>query len=423
MTTTSIQKKASPKTAAFGRPGTIDPDSYARAIIAEGQRDRVGPDQVLDHPVITPRGIIIALATALVESNLRMYASNADPESVNYPHDAIGFDQNSVGLFQQRGPWWGTVADRMDPARSAAMFYHALAGLDYNSNAHPPGWYAQQVQKSAFPDRYDQRFGEATRLYTKLFAPTPGAAPARPDFNEYPKWSPNCQSRSGTKVDLWLIHTEEGGSNADQLASWLDKTASQVSYHYTISEDPNDHGVTVCDVVDTDYASWSVGNSNNRSINFCFAGSRASWTRDQWMGQSRAIDVAAYLAVADCRKYGIPIKVLWPYCQPGGIADHRYCSQYLKDGNNHSDVGDNFPWDVFTAAVNKYAGIAVPSPALPSAPAPAAPSPAPSPAPPDYTYLTGAVADLVKRVAALEQSAVPAPAKAAVRKAPAKRTK
>ena len=83
-----------------------------------------------------------------------------------------------------------------------------------------------------------------------------------------------------------------------------------MSYHYTVSEDPRDHGVTVCDVVDTDDASWSVLSANNRSINLCFAGSSAKLDPAQWLAQSRAIDVAAYLAVQDCRKYGIPLTVI-----------------------------------------------------------------------------------------------------------------
>jgi len=421
MTTISSHTKGTPKAGVVGKPGTTNPDDYARAIIAEGQQDREGGESILDHPVITPRGIMIALATALVESNMRMYASNADPGSLKYPYDAIGSDSNSVGLFQQRDPWWGTVADRMDPARSAAMFYHALARLDYNSNVHPPGWYAQQVQQSAYPDRYGQRFDEATRLYTRLAVPGCGIALARPDFNEYPKWSPNYQARGNTKVDLWLLHTEEGSANADELATWMGQSSSQVSYHYTISEDPNDHGVTVCDVVDTDYASWSVLDANNESINLCFAGSFVAWTRQQWLDNAgKAIDVAAYLAVQDCQKYGIATNVLTPpyAANPPGISDHRYVTQHLSIGT-HTDVGDNFPWDVFEAAVNKYAGN---PPAAPSAPAPAAA--AAGAAPPDYTYLAGAVADLVKRVSALEQAlAVPQPTKVAVRRTPPKRAK
>jgi hypothetical protein len=144
-----------------------------------------------------------------------------------------------------------------------------------------------------------------------------------------------------------------------------------VSYHYTISEDPVDHGVTVCDVVDTDRASWSALSANRRSINLVFAGSKASWTRNEWLLQSRAIDVAAYLAAQDCAKYGIPKRVLVPpYSAPGGVSDHRYVTRYLKDGT-HTDVGGpmgppwtGFPWDVFEAAFQKYAGVTPTAPSV-----------------------------------------------------------
>lgn len=139
-----------------GQPGSRK-DDYTRAIIAEGRRRK-----------ITPQGIKIALATALVESNLVMYANKRDPESLKFPHERLSEDYDSVGLFQQRPPWWGTVADRMDPRKSAAMFYAALAKLDYESKDHDPGWYAQKVQNSAVPDAYQKRFDEACRLYERL---------------------------------------------------------------------------------------------------------------------------------------------------------------------------------------------------------------------------------------------------------------
>lgn len=132
-------------------------ESYARKVLQAG----------VDSGV-TERGIVIAFATVFVESNWLMYANYADPESLSFPHDAIGSDANSVGLFQQRAEWWGTCADRMDPYRSAVMFYNSLKRLDYNSDSRSPGAWAQAVQGSAFPDRYDTRMAEAQELYDRL---------------------------------------------------------------------------------------------------------------------------------------------------------------------------------------------------------------------------------------------------------------
>lgn len=338
---------------------------------------------------ITPRGIVIGFATVFVESNWTMYANAKVPASMSIPHEAVGSDGYSVGLFQQQvvdsgnGWWWGDAATCMDPYKSARLFFTRLARLDYNGS-NSPGSYAQAVQQSAFPDRYDQRMDEAQALYDQLTSGggpvTTPVDPNRPDFNEYPRWCDNNQGRGGTPIDLWLIHTQEGGGGddaADDLAGFLISTtggANPVSYHYTISQ-ASDGGVTVVDVVDTDLASWSVGNSNNRSINLCFAGSSASWSRNQWMTQSKAIDVAAYLAVQDCIKYGIePTVIPGPQYgkNPPGISDHRYCTNWLKDGNNHNDVGDNFPWDVFAASVTKYWDLAhnteTPNPGPPADP-------------------------------------------------------
>ena len=147
-------------------------DDYARAIIAEGERRG-----------ITERGVVMALSTALVESSqdhvLYMWANYGDPESLNYPHDKIGSDENSVGLFQQRAPWWGTCADRMDPARSAGMFYDELAKLDYTDTAQSPGWYCYQVQDCAeeYAGRYDERMPEAQELYDRLTGDVMPSAP------------------------------------------------------------------------------------------------------------------------------------------------------------------------------------------------------------------------------------------------------
>lgn len=329
-------------------------DAYALAIIAEGRRRGV-----------TVRGIVIALATALVESSMLMYANSKVPESLKLPHDAVGSDGFSVGLFQQQivqtanGYWWADCATCMDATKSAGLFYGRLVTLNYNDPSKSPGSFAQAVQQSAYPDRYDQRMSDAQALYDRL-AGNGGETVAdnRPDFNEYPIWSPNCSARTpGATPTMFLIHTQEGDGNADSLAKYLANPANQVSYHYTISKGANDNGVTVVDCVDTDMASWSVLDANVKSINLCFAGSYASWTRDQWLKQARAIDVAGYIIAQDCKKYGIkPIVVPPPYTSgTPGISDHMYVTKVLKIGS-HTDVGPGFPWDVLAAAVAKYMG-------------------------------------------------------------------
>jgi len=225
------------------------------------------------------------------------------------------------------------------------------------------GWVDQPNGMSDRQARWDR----CLKLGAALLAQAPKGSTTmpdnRPDFNEYANWTKNNSSRGDTTVDLFLLHTQEGGGGddaADSLAKYIRATESmppkkKVSYHYVLSQ-ASDGGVTVVDCVDTDFASWSVLSANNRSVNLCFAGSFVNWTREQWLEQAKAIDVAAYLAVQDCKKYGISTKVIARPYKAGtpGISDHYYVTEVLGDGD-HTDVGSNFPWDVFTTAVNKYA--------------------------------------------------------------------
>ncbi len=132
-------------------------DEYALQVLKAGQD--LG---------VSPRGIVIAFATVAVESGWKMYANQADPESLSFPHEALSYDANSVGLFQQRAEWWGTCAERMDPYKSAVLFFNSLKRFDYNDESRSPGFFAQEVQGSAFPSRYDGRVRESMELYERL---------------------------------------------------------------------------------------------------------------------------------------------------------------------------------------------------------------------------------------------------------------
>ncbi|GIH21223.1 hypothetical protein Raf01_93950 [Rugosimonospora africana] len=114
------------------------------------------------------QAFIIAISTALQESQLLNLANYGVAESLDLAHDGVGGDHDSVGLFQQRpSSGWGTVEELMDPATSATKFYDALMQV--------PGWQsmsiteaAQTVQVSAFPDAYAQQVSLATLVVDAL---------------------------------------------------------------------------------------------------------------------------------------------------------------------------------------------------------------------------------------------------------------
>lgn len=179
-------------------------DEYAREVL------RAGSDLN-----ITPRGIVIGFATVSVECDWIMYANAKVPESLNLPHEKVGSDGKSVGLFQQQviwgngAWWWGDAADCMDPYRSARMFFQALSRFDYSGTAHTPGWYAQQVQKSAFPDRYDQRMSQAEQLYYRI-ATDPGTPGKDVHTVGDPVWLADVLRAEGLVCDIFPGAFERG---------------------------------------------------------------------------------------------------------------------------------------------------------------------------------------------------------------------
>jgi murein DD-endopeptidase MepM/ murein hydrolase activator NlpD len=113
---------------------------------------------------IPRHGLVVALAVANQESRFLNYANDGQggdlrfdqigiAASLDLPHQAVGTDHGSLGIFQQQWPWWGTMTELMDPATAAAKFYDALVQV--------PGWEqmsvtgaGQAVQRSAYPLAY-----------------------------------------------------------------------------------------------------------------------------------------------------------------------------------------------------------------------------------------------------------------------------
>ncbi|GAA1757682.1 hypothetical protein [Luedemannella helvata] len=109
---------------------------------------------------VPERAIVVALATALQESELR-----------NLTHG----DRDSLGLFQQRpSQGWGSAEQVRDPRYAAGKFYTALLKVK--------GWKdmrvteaAQRVQRSAYPEAYQKWADEAQVLTDALAGHAAGA--------------------------------------------------------------------------------------------------------------------------------------------------------------------------------------------------------------------------------------------------------
>ncbi len=119
---------------------------HATTIIRVGQQMKV-----------PPRGWVIAVATAIQESQL-----------TNLGHLGERNDHDSQGLFQQRpSQGWGTVAQIRDPRYASRSFYTRLVKVR-GWQSLPLTVAAQKVQRSAFPDAYAKHEGAASRLVDEV---------------------------------------------------------------------------------------------------------------------------------------------------------------------------------------------------------------------------------------------------------------
>ena len=106
---------------------------------------------------------VVGVMTAIGESGLRNLTYGDAVHGVTNPD---GTATSSLGLFQQQ-QWWGSVKDRLDPSRSAALFFSRLSGLSGWEKLTPTAA-AHAVQANADPNFYTPFVKPASEIVAAL---------------------------------------------------------------------------------------------------------------------------------------------------------------------------------------------------------------------------------------------------------------
>lgn len=114
-------------------------------------------------------GEILGVMAAMGESSLRnIDYGDWETSGVRNPD---GTSTSSIGLFQQQS-WWGSTAERMDPATAAGLFYARMARLAGWQQMEPTQA-IHRVQVNADPEHYAQFEDDAIAVVDALSGPCP----------------------------------------------------------------------------------------------------------------------------------------------------------------------------------------------------------------------------------------------------------
>ncbi|KAM3441631.1 hypothetical protein MY4824_001409 [Beauveria thailandica] len=142
-----------PNSTALGFPGL----NHVQSRNAKAAIDQVRAEG------LNRQACLAVISTALQESELQIYANPIVPASMNYPHDKVGGDQDSIGMFQQRAKFYSDIATDMSAAGSTRLFLSDMKGI--------AGWQTmevsalcQAVQKAEAGNLYGQRVSLAGQI-------------------------------------------------------------------------------------------------------------------------------------------------------------------------------------------------------------------------------------------------------------------
>jgi murein DD-endopeptidase MepM/ murein hydrolase activator NlpD len=109
------------------------------------------------------RAQTIAVMTGMGESGLRNVDYGDDRYGVRNPDGSL---TSSIGVFQEQ-KWYGTVAERMDPAGAASRFYDRLLQVDAWQTLEPT-IAAHKAQRNADPYHYAKYWDSAVDVVAAL---------------------------------------------------------------------------------------------------------------------------------------------------------------------------------------------------------------------------------------------------------------
>lgn len=171
---------------------------------------------------MSSRDIQIGLMAAIVESGLR---------NVHYG------DRDSLGLFQQRpSAGWGTPDQILNPQYAAQKFFSALKGLGDRRLQMNMGQAAQAVQRSAYPDRYQQQIGTVRNLWPRI-ASAAGDMQQSMDGGPYKSQPTMKFQKAGDAQPSPLDPSSQGPGDAlaapasDILDAWDTATPTPLDYN------------------------------------------------------------------------------------------------------------------------------------------------------------------------------------------------
>jgi len=145
----------------------------------------------------------------------------------------------------------------------------------------------------------------------------------------------------GVAIDLVVLHTTEGGHNAQDVADFCQNRSDKVSAHFFVDNNSIVQGVKVADIA------YAAPGANRNGIQIEQVGF-AAYTEADWLGPHLGTLCNTARLLAHCfRRYQIPITPVDPQGLAAGhrgVTTHKWVNDAFHD-STHTDPGPGYPLD------------------------------------------------------------------------------